>query len=81
MSTEQELKKENARLKAEVDALKLGSLMTAVDVLAFINLKGEVERLTKAHSDALADFWAIHKEYFDLKAEVEQLRKEGTHTK
>ena len=40
-------------------------------------LKAEVDRLTKAHSDALADFWAIHKGYFDLKAEVEQLRKEG----
>ena len=37
-------------------------------------LKAEVERLTKAHSDALADFWAIHKGYFDLKAEVERLR-------
>ena len=40
-------------------------------------LKAEVERMTKAHSDALADFWNIHKGYFDLKAEVEQLRKEG----
>ena len=38
-------------------------------------LKAEVDRLTKAHSDALADFWAIHKGYFDLKAEVERLRK------
>ena len=37
-------------------------------------LKAEVERLTEAHSDALADFWAIHKGYFDLKAEVERLR-------
>lgn len=37
-------------------------------------LKAENERLTKAHSDALADFWAIHKGYFDLKAEVERLR-------
>ena len=37
-------------------------------------LKAEVERLTKAYSDALADFWAIHKGYFDLKAEVERLR-------
>ena len=40
-------------------------------------LKAEVERLTKAHSDALADFWAIHKGYFDLKAEVERLRNLG----
>ena len=40
-------------------------------------LKAEVERLTEAHSDALADFWAIHKGYFDLKAEVERLRKAG----
>ena len=39
-------------------------------------LKAEVERLTKAHSDALADFWAIHKGYFDLKAEVERLKEE-----
>lgn len=37
-------------------------------------LKVEVERLTKANSDALADFWSIHKGYFDLKAEVERLR-------
>ena len=37
-------------------------------------LQAEVERLTKSHSDALADFWAIHKGYFDLKAEVERLR-------
>ena len=41
----------------------------------YARLKAEVERLTKAHSDALADFWAIHKGYFDLKAEVERLRK------
>ena len=47
MSTEQQLKEENARLKAEVDALKLGSLLSAVDVLQFINLKAEVERLTE----------------------------------
>ena len=40
-----ELEAENARLKAEVDALKLGSLLTAVDVLQFINLKAENERL------------------------------------
>ena len=39
---------EVTRLKAEVDALKLGSLLTAVDVLQFINLKAEVERLRKA---------------------------------
>jgi uncharacterized small protein (DUF1192 family) len=38
-------------------------------------LKAENERLTKAHSDALADFWGIHKGYFDLKAEVDNLRK------
>ena len=37
-----------AKLKAEVDALKLGSLMTAVDVLQFIKLKEENERLRKA---------------------------------
>lgn len=43
-----------ARLKAEVDALKLGSLLTAVDVLQFINLKAEVERLRKA-GDAMED--------------------------
>lgn len=40
------------RLKAEVDALKLGSLLTAVDVLQFIKLKEENERLRKA-GDAL----------------------------
>ena len=37
-------------------------------------LKAEVERLTKGHSDALADFWSIHKGYFELKAEVERLK-------
>lgn len=46
-----------ARLKAEVDALKLGSLLTAVDVLAFINLKSENERLRKA-GDYMADHLA-----------------------
>ena len=40
-----DLSAENTRLKAEVDTLKLGSLLTAVDVLQFINLKAEVERL------------------------------------
>jgi hypothetical protein len=43
-------------LKAEVDALKLGSLLTAVDVLQFINLKAENERLRKA-GDELLDGW------------------------
>ena len=43
-------KEEVARLKAEVDALKLGSLMTAVDVLQFINLKAEVERLQQENN-------------------------------
>lgn len=38
------------------------------------HLKAEVQRLKIAHSDALADFWSIHKGYFDLKAEVERLR-------
>ena len=42
-----------ALLKAEVDALKLGSLLTAVDVLQFIKLKEENERLRKA-GDAMA---------------------------
>lgn len=37
-------------------------------------LKAEANRLREAHSDALADFWNIHKGYFDLKAEVERLR-------
>lgn len=52
MSTERKLKEENARLKAEVEALKLGSLLSAVDVLQFINMKAENERLRKA-GDAL----------------------------
>lgn len=56
MSTERKLKEENARLKAEVDALKLGSLLTAVDVLQFIKLKEENERLRKA-GDELS--WAF----------------------
>lgn len=40
--------KDVSKLKAEVDALKLGSLLTAVDVLQFIKLKEENERLRKA---------------------------------
>lgn len=52
------------RLAAEADALKLGSLLTAVDVLQFINLKAEVERLTDCKAEADR-----------LKAEVERLRK------
>ena len=66
-----------ARLKAENARLRASSFVTAVPVEQYERLKAEVERLTKAHSDALADFWAIHKGYFDLKAEVERLRKEG----
>ena len=62
-----------ARLLAEVDALKLGSLLTAVDVLAFINLKAEVERL-RASSFVTA---VPVEEYEKLKAEVERLRKAG----
>ena len=54
----QKLREDNARLKADVEALKLGSLLTAVDVLAFIHIKAEVERLTKA-GDAMAD-WIDH---------------------
>ena len=38
------------------------------------SLKSEVQRLKIAHADALADFWSIHKGYFDLKAEAERLR-------
>lgn len=48
------------RIKSEVDALKLGSLLTAVDVLQFINLKAENERLRKAGdavSLCLEAFW------------------------
>lgn len=52
--------------------------MTRPELRDEINrLRDEVDRLTKAHSDALADFWNIHKGYFDLKSEVEQLRKKG----
>lgn len=51
-----DLSAENASLKAEVDALKLGSLLTAVDVMAFIRLKDENERLRKA-GDELLDGW------------------------
>lgn len=61
---------ENARLKAEVDALKLGSLLTAVDVLQFINLKAEVERLT----EALKDEQAVAGHRADI---IERLRKAG----
>jgi FtsZ-binding cell division protein ZapB len=69
-----DLRKENARLKAEVDLWKLRSdnWQKLVQVT-----KAEVERLTKAHSDALADFWGIHKGYFDLKAEVERLKEDN----
>jgi uncharacterized coiled-coil protein SlyX len=37
-------------------------------------LKAEVERLTKAHSKALSDFWYIHEGYFRLEAELARLR-------
>ena len=54
----------------EVTMMKrIGELKAEIEAL-----QAEVERLTKAHSDALGDFWAIHKGYFDLKAEVERLR-------
>jgi len=74
-------KDEVARLKSEVDALKLGSLLTAVDVLQFINLKAEVERLTaevsydnrvQLHVDKLAAEFT-QSEVERLKAEVERL--------
>ena len=68
---------EVTRLKAENERLRASSFVTAVPSEEYEKLKAEVERLTKAHSDALADFWAIHKGYFDLKAEVERLRKAG----
>lgn len=38
------------------------------------SLKEEIQRLKISHSDALADFWSIHRGYFDLKDEVERLR-------
>lgn len=38
-------------------------------------LKDEVELLTKQRDIAICDFWNIHRGYFDLKAEVERLRK------
>ena len=55
-----------------VDPEKWCEMVKAVSEVEL--LKTKVERLTKAHSDALADFWAIHNGYFDLKAEVERLR-------
>ena len=68
---------ENRQLKAEVDALKLGSLMTAVDVLAFINLKAEVERLEQQ-----VKYWRIeaetdHARWLRVLEDVERLRKAG----
>jgi hypothetical protein len=38
-------------------------------------LRAEVERLTRAHADALASFWEIHSGYFILHAEVDRIRK------
>lgn len=58
-----------------VEPEKWGEMVKAMAEVT--RLKAEVERLTKAHSDALADFWAIHKGYFDLKSEVERLRNLG----
>ena len=73
---------EVTRLKAENERLKIYDVEHWQDQWLLVvednnKLRAEVERLTKAHSDALADFWAIHKGYFDLKAEVERLRKAG----
>jgi hypothetical protein len=72
---------EIARLKAEFEKYRK-DVTASVDTLIDERnrLKAEVERLTKAHSDALADFWGIHKGYFDLKAEVERLTAFTTRT-
>jgi hypothetical protein len=56
-----------------VDPDKWAEMVKALSEVT--RLKAENERLTKAHSDALADFWGIHKGYFDLKAEVEAQAK------
>ena len=61
-----------------VDPDKWAEMVKALSEVT--RLKAENERLTKAHSDALADFWGIHKGYFDLKAEVERLTAFTTRT-
>ena len=83
---------ENARLKAEVERLKAYNeealahiakeerkSRECLDMEQAENarLKDDVELLTKQRDIALCDFWNIHRGYFDLKAEVERLRKEG----
>ena len=67
---------ENARLKAEVDALKLGSLLTAVDVLAFINIKAEVERLKAGAVKAGEEISHMERHVIaSMRAEIERLRR------
>lgn len=75
---------ENASLKEEVDALKLGSLLTAVDVLQFIKLKEENARLKAENENAWGSartysrLWIEAKEIKErLEADVERLRKAG----
>lgn len=74
---------EYERLKAEVDALKLGSLLTAVDVLQFIKLKEENERLTEiirrevdGGVDLREEAQRTVEENHGLRAEVAQLTSE-----
>lgn len=79
--------KDVSKLKAEVDALKLGSLLTAVDVLQFIKLKEENERLTEiirrevdGGVDLREEAQRTVEENHKLRAEVERLRKAVMHS-
>lgn len=64
-----EHKDEVARLKAEVETLKLGSLLTAVDVMAFIKLKEENSRLKED-----VEMWKLRSDNWQ---KLCQMSKEG----
>ena len=64
MSTEKELKAEITRLKAENETLKLGCLLTPIDVLLFIKMKDEVDRLRKAGDLLAFHYVSLGKKFF-----------------
>lgn len=59
----------NKTLKAEVETLKLGSLLTAVDVMAFIKLKEENSRLKED-----VEMWKLRSDNWQ---KLCQMSKEG----
>ena len=52
---------EIARLKAEAETLKLGSLLTASDVWVFLRIKAEVERLRENNAKTVENLRVLEK--------------------